>query len=995
MQQPHGPVIGRDGEVRTVVETLSATGASARVLLVTAGAGTGKTAVVEQARRRAVQEGTRVLRLGWEGAEDTADVILAAGAGRGLAVKNPDSGPLRLTAARRAQLRATERDGAEAPLSGPATIGEALTEAARQSPFALLVDGVERMPRRIAEDVGLLLRMFRPRGVPVVMTGRPGYAADAARSQLTAAADQVLVLPPLQPADIAALVTTHIAGRFGHPAEPGLADAVSRGLGPLEGNPRAVLSVLDSLDEHDLLELDGQLCLTVPERRLRLTTEPAELVRIAWPDAPPDPEIVEAAIVFAHVTDQADIRFEDVLRLQPPADVRAAERKLDRLVADRVLTAADHDGRLSFAVPALGAALRTLPTRRDVRGVYARLVTPVTDRLGAKAAGSGYPWLADQVAAAGRRLDDGLAVPLLLAAAREDARADWPLSVRAYSSALRRLAPQDERTPGVLHEASSLSLRHGDHSGLLAIGEPLLACLDAVDALDAADVPDAENTRKAQNTDGLETVAGAWVLAALHEHRSPYADDADPRYREALERLPAAAGLAAVAGLYGIGPVTSPPESAAHPPESAAHPPGSAAHPAPESVAVDEWADATAPGHRSGPLPSPAELRLVTAAVGSHAELQAARRNLPPDATNEPALDRLRDAAAYGDLAGALAAVLGDRYVTARGAAGDSVATRYRAMVRDYLTGDWDAALAAARHIEVRSRSDGTAGAAQPARALAAEIHCMRGDVVRARAWLERIPDTVTHPLVARARLGARYWSGRTEEALEGAWHDVRQARKAGLLAGVERVLLRILWFAAQENAPQTVRQALEELEALHDEVASPMTHEAVLIGRGTAHRDADSALTAYLLLKRRGDVHLSVYCCQCLTDTADDPRPWLNEAAREMHRLGIGRPFRTELMRAAQRRDIAMPRLRPAREDLNEQDVRLVRMVSDGATNRQIAVGLACSEKTVEQRLTRLFQRTGCRSRAELAAAWLDGNLARLGLLPGDPAGTDTRSGG
>lgn len=510
----------------------------------------------------------------------------------------------------------------------------------------------------------------------------------------------------------------------------------------------------------------------------------------------------------------------------------------------------------------------------------------------------------------------------------------------------------------MLHEASSLSLRHGDHSGLLAIGEPLFACLDA---------PHAQG---AENADGLETVTSAWVLAALHEHRSPYADDADPRYREALERLPAAAAPAALGGLYGIGPVTPRPGSAAHP----------APHPA----------SGTGPARRSGPLPSPAELRLLAAAVGSHAELRRARQTLPPDAIGERSLDRLRDAAAYGDLAGAFAAVLGDRYV----AAGDSTATRYRAMLRDYLAGDWDAALAAARRIEVRSRSDGTAGAAQLARALAAEIHCSRGDVVRARAWLELIPDTVTHPLVARASLGVRYWSGGVEEALEGAWHDVRQARKSGLLAGVERVLLRILTLAALEDRPQAVRQALEQLEELHEEAAAPMTHEAVLIGRGLAHHDVESALTGYRLVNRRGDVHLSVVCCQSLTRVVEDPRPWLTEGARNAHRLGMGRPFRMAVTRAAQQRNVSLPRLRAAREKLTELDVELVRMVSDGATNRQIAVGLACSEKTVEQRLTRLFQRTGCRSRAELAAAWLDGSLARLGLLPDDAAGTGTSSG-
>jgi DNA-binding NarL/FixJ family response regulator len=36
----------------------------------------------------------------------------------------------------------------------------------------------------------------------------------------------------------------------------------------------------------------------------------------------------------------------------------------------------------------------------------------------------------------------------------------------------------------------------------------------------------------------------------------------------------------------------------------------------------------------------------------------------------------------------------------------------------------------------------------------------------------------------------------------------------------------------------------------------------------------------------------------------------------------------------------------------------------------------LRVSEKTVENRLTRLFARTGCRSRVELATASLEGRL-------------------
>lgn len=940
MRESRGAVIGRDDDVRAVADTLRATGESARVLLVTAGAGMGKTTILERARRAAAQSGTAVLRLGWEGEDGdprvTADAIVVT-AGHGLVLADPDNCLATLSTAERTQLLTAARMSG---MGGLSVFSGALALAARQRPLALVVDGVDRMPRPAADALGRLLRVFRPRGVPVVMAGRPWPAADPHRAQLAAAADEVLALPPLRRADIATLVDLRITRRFGRPAEPALADAVSRALGALAGNPQAVLSVLGTLDEQDLLELDGMMCLTRAEKLLRLTTEDAFLLGFGRPHAPPYSGTVAAAIVTARVLDHADVHVDDAFRMMPSAGARALEHALDRLITDRILTA-DPQGRLSFAVPALAAALRTLPLERDVQGNSARYVTSLADRIGAEVTGRRYPRLADRVAASGPLLADALAVPLLLAAAREEARTDWPRSARAYAAALDRLTPQDPRTPGVLHEASGLGLRHGDQEGLLALGEPLLAHLGT---------PHAGNGKPA----GLETVAGAWTWAALHEHRSPWTTD--HRYRQAFEAFPAATALAALGGLYGIGPVTA----ADHAPD-------------------------TTPWPRGMRLPSLAEIRLVTAGVGSHAELGQARQSLRHDAIDERALDRLRHAAAYADLAGALAAVLGDRYA----AAPDSTAAQYRGMVRDYLAGDWDAALAAARRIEVRSRCHSTAGAPHPARALAAEIHCVRGDIARARAWLDLIPDSLTHPLAARVRLAARYWSGRAEQALEDAWHDTRQARKSGLLAGGERVLLRILSLAAHADQPQTVQQALAELETLHEEAATPMTHEALLIGRGIAHHDADSALTAHGLIKLRGDVHLNVISSLCLTHIADDPRPWLTEAIHNAHGLGLGRPFRTAVTRAARQRDIPVPRLRQARGELTELDIRLIRMVSDGATNRRIAAELDCSPKTVEQRLARLFQRTGSRSRAELAAAWLNGDLTRSGTASG-PSGAD-----
>ncbi|MFH9072016.1 helix-turn-helix transcriptional regulator [Streptomyces alboflavus] len=944
MRQQRGAVIGRDDAVRDVVEALRATGEAARVLLVTAEAGMGKTAVLEQAQRAAAQDGTAVVRLGWEDedSEDTADAFVLD-TGCGLTVEDPDGCLPPLTAARRAQVRAAVREGWASALSA---FSEVLMEAFRQTPFALVVDGVERMPQRSADALALLLRVFRPRGVPVVMAGRPGPAAEPGRARLTAAADQVLELLPLQPADVAALVDVHVTRRFGRPAESAVADAVSRALGTLAGNPRAVLSVLDALDEQDLVELDGRLCLTLPDEQLRLATGTAELLQFGWPDTPADATTIKAAIVTACVLEHTEMHVVDAFTMMPTAGARSLEYALDRLIKHGILTV-DPQGLLSFAVPALRAALRTLPVQGDLQGNSARYIKRLADKVGAEGTGRAYPWLADRVATSGPRLDDALAVPLLLAAARQEARTNWPRSARAYAAALHRLAPQDQRVRGVLHEASSLSLRHGDHEGLLALGKPLL---------DLVDPPHTEHTEGVERAAGLSSVATAWVWAALHEHRAPCADGVHRRLGKVAGRFPAAARLAALGGLYGIGPLS------ARPTEASRH-----------------IQDTSGPGHRRMPLPKPTELHLMTAAVGSHTELSRARQHMPPDAIDDHSLDQLRGAAAYADLAGALAAVLGDRYV----AAPEGIAVQYRGMVRDYLSGDWDAALAAARRIEVRSRTHTAAGTPHLPRALTAEIHCARGDVARATTWLDLVPDTLTHPLAARARLAVRYWSGRREEALEEAWHDARQARKDGRLAGVERLLLRILSLAAHADQPYAVQQALEEVETLHDEAATPMTHEALLLARGIAHHDADSALTAHQLIKLRGDVHLSVLCCLCLTHVADDPGRWLTEAVGNAHTLGLGGPFRTAVTRAARQRDIPVPRLRQGRQKLTELDIRLVRMVTDGASNRQIAAELACSPKTVEQRLTRLFQRTGSRSRRELTAAWLNGSLTQTASGP------------
>jgi DNA-binding NarL/FixJ family response regulator len=64
-------------------------------------------------------------------------------------------------------------------------------------------------------------------------------------------------------------------------------------------------------------------------------------------------------------------------------------------------------------------------------------------------------------------------------------------------------------------------------------------------------------------------------------------------------------------------------------------------------------------------------------------------------------------------------------------------------------------------------------------------------------------------------------------------------------------------------------------------------------------------------------------------------------------------------------------------KETVVENERLLATLAADGLTNKQLAMALRTSEKSVEGRLSRLFARTGYRSRIELSTAMLTGTLS------------------
>ena len=95
-------------------------------------------------------------------------------------------------------------------------------------------------------------------------------------------------------------------------------------------------------------------------------------------------------------------------------------------------------------------------------------------------------------------------------------------------------------------------------------------------------------------------------------------------------------------------------------------------------------------------------------------------------------------------------------------------------------------------------------------------------------------------------------------------------------------------------------------------------------------------------------------------------------EEGRALANAAAGGPvlFTAFLVRA---RKVAVP---GRSETVAENERLLAVLIAAGLTNAQLATVLGSSEKSVEGRLTRFFNRTGYRSRAELATAALRGFL-------------------
>ncbi|MDR6975133.1 DNA-binding CsgD family transcriptional regulator/tetratricopeptide (TPR) repeat protein [Streptomyces sp. 3330] len=305
-----------------------------------------------------------------------------------------------------------------------------------------------------------------------------------------------------------------------------------------------------------------------------------------------------------------------------------------------------------------------------------------------------------------------------------------------------------------------------------------------------------------------------------------------------------------------------------------------------------------------------------------------------------------------------------------------------------HLQGRWDEALEPARWMLANDRIHTPAADSCLVPARTAAVLLARGRVTSARRLVDSARDRGEGGRPEYSLDAVEAEALRTLGDPDGAEKTLRRGLDAadahGHVAGVDE-----LWAALAEVYAETGHTAeavtcLERLERIRDRTGGGRTRLTFLLASARVLRREspgaarDALWEAVDLARSRSQPFETAVALVAAAEAGAGPPALLHEAYELFGTTGSALSrFRT---RAAMREaGITVPgRARATAE--NER--LLATLIAEGLTNRQIATVLRLSEDAVANRLSRLFARTGLRSRTEVVTAVLTGRPDR-GLAP------------
>jgi len=324
----------------------------------------------------------------------------------------------------------------------------------------------------------------------------------------------------------------------------------------------------------------------------------------------------------------------------------------------------------------------------------------------------------------------------------------------------------------------------------------------------------------------------------------------------------------------------------------------------------------------------------------------------------------------------------GEALLTAQGLA-PRLMPRHSQFLRHHLRGEWDEALEPARWM-LANNGIHTAAVDHyvvPARTTA--ILLARGRVTSAR----RLIDSVR----AEGEGPPEYSLDAAEAELlrilgdpTGAEKTLRRGLDAaeahGQIAGTDELWASLAELLAESGRTAEALPCLERLERISDRMGTGRTQLRYLTASARVLRPdspvtaGENAREAVELARSRSQPFETAVTLVASVDVGGGPPTLLREAYELFGRSGaVLERFHT---RAAMREaGITVPGRKQATVESEEL---LATLIAEGLTNRQIATVLRLTEDAVANRLSRLFARTGLRSRTEVVTAVLTGYGAR-----------------
>jgi DNA-binding CsgD family transcriptional regulator len=315
---------------------------------------------------------------------------------------------------------------------------------------------------------------------------------------------------------------------------------------------------------------------------------------------------------------------------------------------------------------------------------------------------------------------------------------------------------------------------------------------------------------------------------------------------------------------------------------------------------------------------------------------------------------------------------------------------RFVELLCNWLGGNWAAASSDASTLYADQVAPITPALSGVVLALRAELLRGLGLPRESRVLADRLPPAAPAELAVWARAGLDAADGRGAEALRDLG-DVYGARDRSMYrAAMPLVLHRMATIAFGRGDRQLTASAAAAMAGLDQ--AAPLAEILTGVVRAYASGDPEPARRAQQLAEAEGAAVLTAEALLARGQVGDDPARTLAAAHAAWERIGArgrvaevaaimrsaGLPAPAPLVPAA-----AAPATGPAVLTARERSVAV--LVHEGRTNQQIAHALNISVKTVEAYLTRLYRKTSCSSRVELAVAVTE---RRLIITPKDDAG-------